>query len=92
MANELDTTVEANGAPTGEEFEATVTVTNTGDAPKQTVFRLRVDDSVLAAETVTVPVDETREVRLDDDLPNPEEVAITRNGQKIGCTRVTDDG
>jgi len=92
MATDLETTVDGDSVATGEEFEATVTVTNTGDAEREVTFRLRVYSSVLASETVAVPAGETRSVQLGDNLPNPAEVAVTRNGQKIGYVRVRDDG
>jgi len=90
MANDLDTTVEATGAPTGVRFEATVTVTNTGDSSQEVVLRLRVDESVLESATLNVPAGETRTFEFGHSLPNPGEVAITRNGQKVGFVKVTE--
>lgn len=91
MAQNLDTTVEATDAPTGERFEAIVTVKNTGDSPQEVILRLRVDDSVLESATLDVQAGKTRTFEFGHSLPNPDEVAITRNGQKIGYMRVRDN-
>lgn len=92
-AKNLDATVEADSVPTDTDIEATVTLTNEGESPEEIVLRLRIREHVLATETISIPAGETRETRLTTSgIPNPEEVAITRNGQKIGYVRVTDDG
>jgi hypothetical protein len=77
----------------GSKYNVSATITNTGDDPEEVVFRLRVSEFLLASETVVVPAGETRTVELTEGgLPDPNELAITRNGQKVGFVRVTDDG
>lgn len=93
LATHLETTVEADSVPTNTEIEATVTLTNNGDSPDEVMVRLRVREYVLGTERVSVGAGETREVTLTSGgIPNPEEVSVTRNGQKIGYVRVTGDG
>ncbi|PSP94727.1 hypothetical protein BRC91_04560 [Halobacteriales archaeon QS_4_62_28] len=93
MAKHLDVTVAASNVPTNTDIAATITLTNEGDSHEEVVLRFRVREHVLTTETVSVPVGETREAQLTEGgLPNPEEVSITRNGQKVGFVRVTDDG
>ena len=93
LATNLETTVEANDVPTNTEITATVTLTNDGARSVETVFRLRVREHVLSTERVSAAAGETREVTLSTGgISNPEEVSITRNGQKIGAVRVTDGG
>lgn len=89
----LDVTVDADSVPTNTDTEATITVTNNGDDPEEVVFRLRIHDRILATETVTISDSEPREVQLTvDGVRFSGEISITRNGQKIGFVRVTDDG
>jgi hypothetical protein len=90
MGRDLETSVDADSVPTDTPFEPTVTVTNTGDESTEVVLRLRTKEFELDTETVTVGTGETREVTLySGGLPDPAEVSITRNGQRIGAVRVT---
>lgn len=92
MGRTLDTSIEAESVPTDTAFDPTVTLTNTGDGSTEVVLRLRTKEFELATETVTVGAGETREVQLHSGgIPDPAEVSITRNGQRIGTVRVTGD-
>ncbi|WP_121820225.1 DUF1565 domain-containing protein [Halostella salina] len=92
-APNLDVSVSAADVPAETEIEATITVTNTGDSAERVVFRLRHVGYKLADRTVTVPAGETEEVRFSvGGLAAPKELAITRNGQKIGRIHVVDGG
>jgi len=89
MGRNLDTSVDADSVPTDTPFEPTVTLTNTGEESTEVVLRLRTKEFELASETVTIGVGETREVNLySGGIPDPAEVSITRNGQRIGTVRV----
>jgi hypothetical protein len=90
LATDLETTVETSSAPAGERFEATITMTNNGDSSMQVILRLRVTDSLLESATVTIPAGETRISDFGHTLPDPNEVSITRNGQRIGTVNSTD--
>jgi hypothetical protein len=88
-ATYLDTKVEADSVPTNTEIEAVVTLTNSSESDKEVVLRLRVAEFVLTTETVSVAGGEEREVTITSNgIPDPEEVTVTRNGQKIGYVRV----
>lgn len=89
----LEATVEADDVPPDTDIEALVTLTNTGDRSEEVVLRLRDRAYVLTTKRVSVGAGETREVPFTTDgFPHPAEIAIMRNGQKIGRIRVLQDG
>lgn len=88
LATDLETSVETSSAPAGERFEATVTMANTGDSSKQVELGLRVTESLLESATVSIPAGETRTSDFGHTLPDPNEVSITRHGQRIGTVTV----
>ena len=86
----LDVTVHEDTVPTNTDFDVPITVRNTDDTPHEVVLRLG-PQWELDERTVTVPPGETRQITLNQNLPNPEKLDITRNGQKIGRIYVTDE-
>jgi hypothetical protein len=93
MAPQLETTVDADDVPTNTEIEATVTITNNSDRSEEVALRFRVREHVLEDQSVSVAAGETREVTFTTGgIPNPAEVWILRNGQKIGRVRVGQGG
>ena len=87
LATELDTTVETQNSAAESEFDVSITTTNTGDTIKEVTFELRVTSYLLESSTIEITPGETRVIRFSHSLESPVEVAVTRNGQKIGSVR-----
>jgi len=87
----LDVTVHEETVPTNTEFDIPITIRNSGDRADEVVLRLRIWEHELDKRTVTVSPDDERETRLSADLTTTGEMAVTRNGQKIGSVYLSDE-
>lgn len=87
----LEVRVHREAVPAGTTFEVPVTVTNTGAATEEVVVGFRSGEHRLDEETVTVAPGDDNRVTLTENLPPIGEVAVTRNGQKIGSVYVREE-
>jgi hypothetical protein len=87
----LDVKVHKETAPTHTEFEVPVTITNTREDSSHPALELRIDEHVLAEETVTVPPGTEQDVSLSAELSHSNEIEVTRNRQKVGAVYVFDE-
>jgi hypothetical protein len=87
LGTNLETTVETQSSTADAGINVSITSTNTGNTIKEVTFELRGRSHLLESSMVEITPGETRNIDFVLSLPDSVEVAVTRNGQKIGSVR-----
>lgn len=84
----LEVAVQRETALTDTTFEVPVGVTNTGETTEEVAIALQGGGYVLDEQTVTVAPGQDQQAIVSGNLPTNGELAVTRNGQKVGSVYV----